>query len=304
MKKITDAMRRWGPLGVSVFTAAVVAALAFAYFVARPPIEDVVTPSGPAIPVELIDHANEGVRAGLERGYQFGAEPAVAMPRPTHFAGYQFHASPNFSGRGACEPEAIVLHVTGPGSMAGMASWFKNPASQVSAHFGIGKNGELHQYVPLEAAAWHAGILNRPDTSNPTIAGWLASGLNPNRCTVGIELLLGGPAEPLVEYPAMASTLDSLLLWLRDTTGIPLDATHVIGHYQIDAVNRATDPRCCLSIADVLAAIAGPAADAYCCEQPYGGRWNLTRERWEWQPDTLWTWREDDPVWRCESGCP
>ena len=279
MKKLLNAASGWGWL----LALAAVALFAFGYWIARPPIEDVVTQDGPDVPSGLVDEYGE--RAGLERGYQFGAEPAVALPRPTQLAGYGYYASPNFSGRGTCEPEAIVIHVTGPGSMAGMRSWFKNPASQVSAHFGIGKQGELDQYVPLEASAWHAGILNRPNLANPLIARWVAEGINPNRCHVGIELLLGGPAEPLVEYPLMEAQLDALLVWLSGTLGIPLDRTHVIGHYEIDAVSRSTDPRCCVSIDDVLAGIVAPpvaVSDWGACDTSWspGGCWNLEIERW------------------------
>lgn len=283
LRWIDRQMRRWGPLGVTAFAAVVVIILALGYFGAKPVVEDAT--DGPNIPVDLIDHADE--RAGLERGYQFGAEPAVPMPRPDFISGYQFHASPNFSGRGTCGLEAIVLHVTGPGSLAGMRSWFKNPASQVSAHFGIGKNGELEQYVPLEAAAWHAGILNLPDTSNPLIARWKEQGINPNRCHIGIELLLGGPAEPLVNYPAMEQTLETLLLWLRDVTGIPLDRTHVIGHYQLDAINRSTDPRCCVQIEAVLRELGPPPsqrfvfADGWSYDPANGDWYNPAGEK-EW----------------------
>src|SRR5690606_23285799 len=130
------------------------------------------------------------------------------------------------------------------------------PASQVSAHFGIGKNGEVEQYVALEAAAWHAGVLNRPNLTNPLIANWAATGVNPNRCHVGIELLLAGPAEPLVEYPEMRVSLNALLAWLLDVTGLPADRIHIIGHYEIDGVNRSTDPRCCVDIDAVIAELA------------------------------------------------
>ena len=293
------AAREWGALGVSLFALAVLLVVAAAYF-GGPAGYEAVDRDGPGIPPELADHQE---RAGLERGVSVGAEPSTVLPRPSHFMAYSFIASPNWSGRGTCGPEAIVLHVTGPGSMGGMDSWFRNPASQVSAHFGIGKDGALHQYVEVGDAAWHAGIVNRPNLTNPLIARWVAEGVNPNRCHIGIELLLAGPAEPLVEYPAMAATLDSLLVWLSTTTGIPLDRTHVIGHYELDGVNRATDPRCCVSIDDVLRDLAGPVADTYCCDQPYGGRFNVTRERWEWRPDALWVWRPETG-WRCESGCP
>ena len=38
--------------------------------------------------------------------------------------------------------------------------------------------------------------------------------------------------------------------------------------------------------------------DSYCCEQPYGGRFNVTRDRWEWRPGALWVWRPAPPIVR------
>lgn len=262
----------------------------------------------PKVPVELIDHADE--RAGLERGYQFGAEPDAPAIRPTGFPGYKFIESPNYSGRGTCPPQAIVIHIAGPGSFAGMDNWFRNPASQVSAHFGIDKDGSLHQYVGVEAAAWHAGIINLPDTNNPLIASWVRSGINPNRCHIGIETMLGGPAEPLVNYPAMQATLEDLLVWLSDNFDIPLDRVHVIGHYQLDAVSRSTDPRCCIDIDSLLSSIAAPAADSLCCGTDYTGDgvadgfYNETQQQWEWKPDDKYIWTVENPFWRCVQGCP
>lgn len=278
---LLKALSNWGwLLGV------VALALGAALYVAIPEGYDAVDPDGPQIPVDLIDHADE--RAGLERGYQFGAEPAAPLPRPTFLPGYQFHQSPNYSGRGSCGLEAIVLHVTGPGSMAGMASWFKNPASQVSAHFGISKQGEVHQYVGLEASAWHAGIMNLPDLTNPLIQNWKTTGINPNRCHIGIELLLGGPAEPLVNYPLMQQSLNELLLWISGVTAIPLDRVHVIGHYQLDAINRSTDPRCCLEIDKVLSGLKAPVAS--CVGNPC---WTGT----DWLFTDGWRWRPSDDTW-------
>jgi len=293
MKKLLAAASNWGWL----LALAAVALFAFAYFVARPPVEDAIDTS-PSIPEELADHQTRG---DMERGRSVGATPNTSIPRAP---GAVFQSSPNWSGRGTCGIEGIVVHVTGPGSMAGMASWFKNPASQVSAHFGVGKQGELHQYVEVGDSAWHAGILNRPDLTNPLVSNWVATGANPNRCTVGIELLLGGPAEPLSDYPAMQATLGQLLRWLRDSTGVPLDRAHVIGHYQIDAINRSTDPVCCVNIDSVLRDLGAPAADVYCCEAPYGGRYNITKSRWEWRPDDLWIWTDVNPTWVCQEGCP
>ena len=56
--------------------------------------------------------------------------------------------------------DAIVLHDTetpGVRDAVTIVNWFQHPRSQVSAHYIIGKRGELIQCVPDEKRAWHAG---------------------------------------------------------------------------------------------------------------------------------------------------
>ena len=70
--------------------------------------------------------------------------------------------SPNFTqGRRTYRPEAIVIHVM-DGTLKGTDGWFSSPLSQVSAHYGIGRNGEVHQYVEEIDTAWHAGRIHDP----------------------------------------------------------------------------------------------------------------------------------------------
>lgn len=64
--------------------------------------------------------------------------------------------SPNFNqGRGGSGIDRIVIHYI-VGTLAAADATFKDPASQVSAHYGIGE-GALHQYVNEGDTAWHAG---------------------------------------------------------------------------------------------------------------------------------------------------
>ncbi len=46
-----------------------------------------------------------------------------------------------------------VVHIM-EGTLAGTDSWFHDPASQVSAHFGVGKDGTGYQWVDTDAVAW------------------------------------------------------------------------------------------------------------------------------------------------------
>lgn len=47
----------------------------------------------------------------------------------------------------------IVLHIM-EGTLDGSDSWFKNPDSQASSHFGVGKDGRIYQWVDTADRAW------------------------------------------------------------------------------------------------------------------------------------------------------
>src|SRR3990167_11456499 len=90
--------------------------------------------------------------------------------------------SPNFTkGRGSYyKPELIVLHIM-VGSLSGTDSWFTSSISKVSSHYGIGFNGEVHQYVKEEDTAWTQGIVNNPSFK------LYKQGVNPNTYCLSIE---------------------------------------------------------------------------------------------------------------------
>jgi N-acetylmuramoyl-L-alanine amidase len=74
----------------------------------------------------------------------------------------------------------VVIHIM-DGTLHGTDTWFLDPASRVSAHYGVGATGTVHQYVAEGDAAWHAGR-----RYNPT---WklIKDTPNPNFYTIGIE---------------------------------------------------------------------------------------------------------------------
>jgi N-acetylmuramoyl-L-alanine amidase len=137
--------------------------------------------------------------------------------------------SPNFSkGRKGYHPEAIVIHIM-EGTLSGTDSWFRNPQSKVSAHYGVGTNGELHQYVQETDTAWHAGRVNAPVWSfiKPTGNGQF---INPNYYTIGIEHE-GNENTNWTED--MYNTTSSLISEISKRWNIPLDRRHIIGHHEI-----------------------------------------------------------------------
>lgn len=148
-------------------------------------------------------------------------------------------------GRKGYRPEAIVIHIM-DGTLSGTDSWFANPTSQVSAHYGIGKNGEVHQYVQENDAAWHAGRVDTP------VWKLIRPNVNPNLYTIGIEHE-GKPNDVWTETMKQSSA--TLIREICQRWQIPIDRDHVVGHFEIFAKKPncpATDKR----ILDQLVALA------------------------------------------------
>ena len=132
--------------------------------------------------------------------------------------------TPHFArGRGGERPRAIVVHTTA-GSFAGTADWFADPESGVSAHYLVGLDGRIAQFVDETDAARHAGRVLRPTAS-------IAQGrddLNP--VTIGIELEDGGDAEHVERPDAQYAAAATLIAAAGERWEIPIDREHVIGH--------------------------------------------------------------------------
>jgi N-acetyl-anhydromuramyl-L-alanine amidase AmpD len=118
------------------------------------------------------------------------------------------------------------------GSLAGTDGWFNNPSSQVSAHYGVGLDGALHQYVQLGDRAWANGVLEPGNT-------WPGPpGVNPNDLTVSVETEdLGNAAQPVTDEE-YASTLYACKLALE---AYP-DIEYLLAHSVISPSSRAN---CC-----------------------------------------------------------
>jgi N-acetyl-anhydromuramyl-L-alanine amidase AmpD len=154
--------------------------------------------------------------------------------------------SPNFwIGRKGYKPEAVVIHIM-DGTLVGTDSWFANTTSQVSAHYGIGKNGEVHQYVQESDAAWHAG---RVDAS---VWKLIKPNINPNLYTIGIEHE-GKPDD--VWTDAMKQSSATLIREICQRWQIPIDRDHVVGHFEIFS-KKPNCPATNKRILDELVALA------------------------------------------------
>ncbi len=156
-------------------------------------------------------------------------------------------------------PEAIVVHIM-DGSFSAGESVFRNPDSHKSAHYGVNRCGEIHQYVDENDTAFHAGIV-----VNPT---WplLKARVNPNFYTIGIEHE-GRPDDvwPQVQLLASAALIGEIAVrW-----NIALDELHVIRHHQIRA--SKTCPGNWVQISELLKrvpSVAGASAVASAAAAP------------------------------------
>jgi len=144
--------------------------------------------------------------------------------------------SPNFGyprgSHGQNHPIAIVDHVM-QGYLAGCDSWFRNPDSWSSTHFGIGKDGLIHQYVDTDDAAWANGAVNKPSL----LGADLAIQGNPNVLTISIEHE-GFSGEEWTE--AMYQANLRVKRWVE--VEYPPISLFPMGHCDIDSVDRRNCP--------------------------------------------------------------
>lgn len=158
--------------------------------------------------------------------------------------------SPNFvKGRLGYKPELVVIHIMA-GTLAGTDEWFLNPVSKVSSHYGVGRAGEVHQYVQEADVAWHAGRVDHPSFS------LYKPGINPNLYTVGIE---HEGDQNSVWTDAQKKASAALIKDVCTRWNIPIDRNHIIGHYQVYSL-KPSCPATNKVIIDQLIALAKGAA--------------------------------------------
>jgi hypothetical protein len=123
------------------------------------------------------------------------------------------------------QPIAIVIHVM-DGTLAGTDAWFRDPAAKVSAHYGVGVGGLIHEYVSEVDTAFHAGIVVNPTAtlvlSRPRV--------NPNSYTIGIEH--EGKAND-AWTPQQSAASAALVADIASRRAIPLDVDHVFAHHEV-----------------------------------------------------------------------
>jgi len=93
---------------------------------------------------------------------------------------YAFRPSPHKSSRRGCSISAIILHFTANATLAACVRWFQSPSSRVSAHYVVGRRGEVVQMVQESEKAWHAGLAS------------LEGDTRVNSMSIGIEIVNWG----------------------------------------------------------------------------------------------------------------
>jgi len=179
---------------------------------------------------------NDGARGVLADGSLFVLAPTFVDPSAQKLFGeFALALDPEYpaadryvpalrstSGRDGQPVDYIVIH-TAQGSYAGTVGWFQNQQVQASAHYVVGRNGELTQMVRHGDTAWHAG-------------NWTY-----NLRSIGIEHE-GFVDDPANYTQAMYTKSAALTRFLLDAYGLPrthpnrawpLGPRGVIGHNEI-----------------------------------------------------------------------
>ncbi len=106
----------------------------------------------------------------------------------------------------------VVLH-TIEGTAGGAIGWFKNPSSNVSAHYVVDYDGSITQMLQDKDIAWHAGH------------GFY------NKHSIAIDH--AGYAKKNYWTPAMYQQSAALTRWICLTYGIPMTRQRILGHNEV-----------------------------------------------------------------------
>jgi len=141
--------------------------------------------------------------------------------------------------------EGIVVH-TMAGSLAGCDSWFANAAAQAGTHFGVGRNGEVHQYFDLTQGPFAHGRIEPGFTAR--LVAETGTDVNPNWYLIGIEHDDLGTGAPPTEKQLEASAQLSAVLFREHIlpnagiTGAKIDSDHILRHTNVSPESRPFCP--------------------------------------------------------------
>lgn len=135
--------------------------------------------------------------------------------------------SPNYNER-KTPLDMIIIHYTDMASAQDALERMCDAASEVSAHYLIGKDGQIYQMVKDEMRAWHAGVSSWEGESDI------------NSRSIGIELDNGGETQDYPPFPGVQieTLIDLCHSLIAKHNILP---TRIIGHSDV-APGRKKDP--------------------------------------------------------------
>lgn len=143
-----------------------------------------------------------------------------ALPRYGSL-GMEQRPSPNHGER---RPQYVILHHTTNSTAEQALATLTSTASEVSAHYLVGRDGRIYYLVDELRRAWHAGD------------SYWAGNRDLNSASIGIELDNTG------EEPFAEAQIEALIVLLRDiTTRWRMPPQNILGHGDV-APGRKTDP--------------------------------------------------------------
>jgi N-acetyl-anhydromuramyl-L-alanine amidase AmpD len=195
-------------------------------------------------------------RAAMQNEYLVRAPSAQPAPQPQppatttgwcSFATKRPITTNNYDvGRSGQKVKAVVMHIAA-GSMAGVFPTFNDPNRLASAHFCIGKDGTIEQYVSIDDTAYGVGMRYangqwynpRGVLAKPSWMG-MQPPLNPNLYTISVEHE-GQPEDQWT--PQMYDANTRLLQWIAKQINVMyVPRQTLIGHFEIDPIDRPNCP--------------------------------------------------------------
>ncbi len=139
------------------------------------------------------------------------------------------YTSPNFNERSEGQnPSLLILHYTGMKSAKAALEHLCDPKSEVSAHYVIEETGKIHNLVPCDKRAWHAGK-----------AFWQGE-TDINSASIGIEIV--NPGHEFGYTPFPEKQIKAVVKLCKDLIAqYDIKPSGVLGHSDV-AVTRKIDP--------------------------------------------------------------
>lgn len=157
----------------------------------------------------------------------------------------------HFEGRSGWFADTIVCHIT-QGGFEGSVGWLCNPASGVSAHAVVARDGRIERLVDYKDGAWANGTsldaTSRIFYGNSTLTTVRDRKTNANFYSYSIEHegflneMNGGLTEP--QYAATLSLIKEMITDMKSRYGITFspDREHLVGHNQITPITKPNCP--------------------------------------------------------------